>query len=313
MIYGVLYWLARGLIALIQALPLGLVARLGRGAGELAYWIDARHRRVALENLRLGFRDEKSPAEQRALAHENFRRLGENYLCAIKTAGMSAAEISKVLEVRGLEHSLQPDARGAVFAIGHFGNFELYARVESWLGTNFRRITTYRGLPDRRLNELLLSLRAQSGATFFERRNQGAELKRTLEEGNVILGLLCDQAVRRGGVPTRFFGRNCSTSTAPAVFAQRYDLALHDAICFRVAPGRWRIDVGPSIRTAEADGSRRPILEIMDEVNARFERAIRVDPANWFWVHRRWKTGHPSRRHVTPVSAVTAGEENSDP
>ena len=39
------------LVAFLQALPLTWVARLGRCGGALAYWLDARHRRVALRNL----------------------------------------------------------------------------------------------------------------------------------------------------------------------------------------------------------------------------------------------------------------------
>ena len=27
----------------------------------------------------------------------------------------------------------------------------------------------------------------------------------------------------------------------------------------------------------------------MRDVNRAFETAVRRDPANWFWVHRRWK------------------------
>ena len=27
----------------------------------------------------------------------------------------------------------------------------------------------------------------------------------------------------------------------------------------------------------------------MRDVNRAFEIAVRRDPANWFWVHRRWK------------------------
>jgi lauroyl/myristoyl acyltransferase len=27
----------------------------------------------------------------------------------------------------------------------------------------------------------------------------------------------------------------------------------------------------------------------MRDVNHAFEIAVRRDPANWFWVHRRWK------------------------
>ncbi len=57
-----LYLLARAAVGLTQALPLKWVARLGRGAGGLVYWLDARHRRVARRNLDLCFGQEKSPA-----------------------------------------------------------------------------------------------------------------------------------------------------------------------------------------------------------------------------------------------------------
>jgi len=68
--------------------PLVTVARLGRALGALVFWIDKRHRQVALDNLTLCFGHEKSPEEIRAIAKENFRRIGENYCSAIKTAAM---------------------------------------------------------------------------------------------------------------------------------------------------------------------------------------------------------------------------------
>src|SRR5271167_4157893 len=46
-----IYWLGFALIAFIQSLPLIFVARLGRLMGSLTYYLDARHRRIALGNL----------------------------------------------------------------------------------------------------------------------------------------------------------------------------------------------------------------------------------------------------------------------
>src|SRR5262245_45825431 len=98
-----LYFPALALVKLLQALPLRQVARLGRAGGALAWWIDARHRRVALDNLTLCFGAEKSAEEIRALARENLRRIGESYACAIKTAAMSVAELRPHLEFVGVE------------------------------------------------------------------------------------------------------------------------------------------------------------------------------------------------------------------
>jgi lauroyl/myristoyl acyltransferase len=62
----ILYWFGRGFIAVVQMLPLPLVARIGRLAGALAYSLDARHRRVVLQNLMLCFGP--NPAFQTAAA-----------------------------------------------------------------------------------------------------------------------------------------------------------------------------------------------------------------------------------------------------
>src|ERR1051326_4711817 len=144
-----LYSFARVLIAALQALPLPAVARLGRAGGALAYWLDARHRRVARDNLNLCFGAGKSPAEIRALARENFRRLGENYCCAVKTARLSDSKIRKVIEVAGAEKFSPPPGAprsgSFVMAIGHFGNFELYARC-AMFAPGYRFATTYRAL-----------------------------------------------------------------------------------------------------------------------------------------------------------------------
>src|SRR5919198_766501 len=96
---ALLYFFARGAIAVLRALPLRVVARIGRIGGGFAWWLDARHRRVALDNLNACFGGEMSPQPIRAIARENFRRLGENYCCAVKTAGLDEDRIRGIVEV----------------------------------------------------------------------------------------------------------------------------------------------------------------------------------------------------------------------
>ena len=279
----IVYYFARALIAFIQSLPLPLVARLGRTGGALAFWIDARHRRVTVDNLQMCFGAEKSPAEIMALAKENFRRIGEGYCCAIKTAAMTMEQLRPHVEfVDGKR--LEPPRR-MVIAIGHFGNFELYARFQQY-SPGYQCATTYRALKQPELNRLLLSMREKSGCLFFERRTDGPLLRAAMSQPNLILGLLADQSAR--GMRAPFLGHDCDTGLAPAVFALRYQCELYTAFCFRVAPAKWRLELGDEISTHE-NGSPRSSEDIMRDVNRSFEKAVRRDPANWFWVHRRWK------------------------
>src|SRR5207244_11083373 len=122
----VLFLLARAAVAFLQALPLPTVARLGRTGGFVTYLFDARHRRVALNNLTVCLGQEKSAGELRALARENFKRIGESFACALKTAAMSAEELRGHVEF-AVPSSVSSAPAGShpptlVVAIGHFGH-----------------------------------------------------------------------------------------------------------------------------------------------------------------------------------------------
>lgn len=304
-----LYLFARGLVAFLQALPLRLVARLGRWGGSLAYWLDRRHRRVALDNLRLCFSREKTPLQIRRLAKENFRRIGENFACAVKTAAMSAEQLRDHVEFHvppelAAHASEKPNV---VVAIGHFGNFELYARFGQFL-PGYQCVTTYRGLRQPSLDHLLQSMRTRSGCLFFERRFEANALKATMNKPGILLGLLADQ--RQGGLNLPFMGHLCSTSAAPAIFALRYRCTLFTGICYRVGLAKWRLEASPAIPT-RLNGQARPVADLMLEINRAFEAAVRRDPANWFWVHRRWKGQETKSGVPAPEAAATLTSEEA--
>jgi lauroyl/myristoyl acyltransferase len=286
-----IYIFMRGLVKLLQILPLKVVACIGRASGALAFWVDRRHRRVALKNLTLAFGNEKSPAEIRAIAKENFRRLGENYACIVKIHTMPWEKLKAHVELVGMEkissHEPQTKTQPLILALGHFGNFELCAHFARFIPP-FTFATTYRALRQPALNRLTQSLRELSGCKFFERRTGGRALRDRMTKTGSLLGLLADQHAGEKGLRLPFLGHECSTSNAPAIFALRYRCPLHTAICYRTGLGKWRIENGDEIPTVE-NGRRRSVVGIMRDVNRAFEIAVRRDPANWFWVHRRWK------------------------
>jgi KDO2-lipid IV(A) lauroyltransferase len=195
-----------------------------------------------------------------------------------------------------------------VIVIGHFGNFELYGRANRGL-PEFQFATTYRALRQPGLTRLMQSLREQSGCLFFERRTQAGALRDAMNHQRLMLGLLADQDAGDRGLAVRFFGRECATSTAPAVFALRYQCPIHVAICYRTALARWHIEVSEPIPTHEAAGPR-DVAAITLDMNRAYEQAIRRDPANWFWVHRRWK--RPGRKPSAAEPAASEGPATAE-
>jgi KDO2-lipid IV(A) lauroyltransferase len=299
-----LYWPTRALIGFLQSLPLETVAHIGRFFGAVAYCLDARHRRKTKENLRAVFGDEKSQEEISAIASETFRRIGENFCCAVKTASMDWETLKSHCETVGMENlpACPPGQTppNCIVAIGHLGNFELWARMQ-YYAPGFQMATTYRGLRQKSLNKLLQDMRNRSGCLYFERRTEGSALKAALAKGGLMLGILSDQHAGDHGLHLPFFGRICSTTAAPAVFALRYKSPICVGLCFRTGLGRWRLEIQKGI-PFEEDGKPRTPQAIMQDVNRVFEEGIRRDPANWFWVHNRWKLKVKTVAPVLPVS-----------
>jgi Kdo2-lipid IVA lauroyltransferase/acyltransferase len=307
MISNLVYHLLLGIVRLLQALPVRFVAGAGRAVGSIVHLLDGRHRWLAHENLRRCF-PEMSAAERTKVVKEHFRRLGENFAAAIPTAGMSNEEIARHLEVVGAE-KLKANPRGAIVAIGHFGNFELYTHLTAGLPA-IRGAATYRALQHKCLNRLVGELRRRSGCLFFDRDRDVKPMLNALREGGIVLGLLSDQYAGRRGAQIPFFGHPCSTSIALAKLAERYDLPLFTAVCFRVALGRWRIEVGDEVPTQTAAGPR-PSAEVMADVHGAFEKAIRRDLPNWFWVYDRWRFAKAARAEAKARRSRQDGESNT--
>ena len=72
----------RGAKFLVNLLPETVQLALGRWGGKLGYTLDARHRRVALQNLELAF-PEWTLAERKRVAKESF---GKNGTAAVELA-----------------------------------------------------------------------------------------------------------------------------------------------------------------------------------------------------------------------------------
>lgn len=286
---SVIYYLGRVVIVFIQWLPLRWVARVGRTGGGLVFYLDARHRRVAIKNLSMCFGHEKAPSEIASIARENFRRIGENYACSIKTSAMSFEALKPHLEFAGFEKLSPPcetrRVQSIIAVIGHFGNFELYARIQD-IRPDLQGATTYRSLKQPGMNRLWQSLRGANGCRFFERRTEAASLRGLMNRGGALIGLLVDQSSL--GMRAPFLGHDCHTNLAAAILALRYDCELYSIICQRMGLAKWRLEVGEQIPT-RANGFARTSKDIMREVNLALEVAVRRDPPNWFWVHRRWK------------------------
>lgn len=283
-----IYWLALSAIALIRLLPLGFCFVLGQVIGALLWFVLPRYRKLATENLSAAFGKEKSPSEIRWLTFRHFTTLGANGICSFKVAVLPQ---KAVLRIAPFENSevVQRNilrGRGVVLAINHMGSWELYAQA-AFQRPETRFGTVYQALRNPYLDELINRDR-RKGVEIFDRKKGFKEAIALLRRPGCT-AVLVDQSAGNGGIWMPFFNRMCSTSPLTAALAIRTDSAVVPAAIFTAGFARWRI-----VYEEEIPYDRSNPEQLTADINAALERQIRQSPADWFWVHNRWKTPWPS-------------------
>ena len=281
------YLLYRTVTLVIGALPLAVVFRLGQIGGWLAYAFLRPYRRLAAANLTIAYGDERTAPEIRRLARKHFLTLGANLLCSIKATSFDAARLREVVEVEGMENILAAFAqrRGIVLAISHIGNWELFAQLCQFLPQE-KWATVYQPLNNRYIEAHIQ--RTRHKVALFARKNGFNAPTAFLREGGA-LGVLIDQHAGDGGVWTPLFGRLASTSTLAALLALRTRAEIIPMAVHTTGAGRWTVAISPPVPYAESDAAEA----LTARLNGVLEGQIDRSPADWFWVHNRWKTPKP--------------------
>jgi lipopolysaccharide heptosyltransferase II len=281
-------WLALGAITVIRQLPLEVCFLLGQVIGAFLWVILPRYRKLARENLSAAFGNEKSSSEIRRLTFRHFATLGANGICSFKFAALPQRDIARIAPFENSEVISRNilSGRGVVLAISHMGSWELYAQA-AFQRPETRFGTIYQALRNPYLDELINRDRRKGVETFDRKQGFQAAIALLRKPGSTAV--LVDQSAGHGGVWMPFFNRLCSTSPLAAALAIRTNSAVVPGAIFTSGFARWRV-----VYYDEIPYKTRNPKQLTADINAVLERQIRQSPADWFWVHNRWKTPWPS-------------------
>jgi KDO2-lipid IV(A) lauroyltransferase len=188
-----------------------------------------------------------------------------------------------------------------ILLCGHYGNFELCNYMMGVLG--FHTYAIARPLDNVILDRFLLTFRSASGQHIIPKDGCAPKLDALMAAGGA-LGFLVDTHAGPKGCYVNFFGRPASTHKAIAVFAKGYQAPM--VFCFgRRNGGIMRHDIGgvDQIDVRALPVSETGIQELTEWFTARLESTIRVDPTQYWWVHRRWKDTREKKNRSAQVAA----------
>lgn len=286
-----IYWFVLALVTLARRVPLRAARRIGRGLGALAARVDRPDRARATAQIAAAL-PELEPRLHGRIAREMFKHLG---MCAAEMLHLDRVLVGPPpvmlsSEQRALIDEALAEGRGVIAVSGHIGNWELLPQVVARAGFPISGIA--RPLYDPRLTRLAHRMRTQSGMKMIW-RGDAAVSKDMLRvfRNREILALLIDQDTKVQGAFVPFFGRPAHTPTAAAALALRFEAPIIVAWCHRVAEG-FALHFERHRFTSSGD-HERDVTELTAQLTARLEHAIRAAPAQWVWLHRRWKRQPP--------------------
>lgn len=287
------FLLLRTALALVSALPLAFARRLGERLGRVGFVLAGAEKRKALASLRTAF-PAMGEREREQLARECFEHLGRMMFelgCVAQLDPRLDEEVLWSPEERRVLDEALARGRGVVFISGHVGNWELLARRIAMAGYPSQSIA--KETSDPRTTALIEGFRARGRVRSIWRGQEGAvrHMLRALKN-NEILGLLIDQDTKVQSLFVPFFGEPASTPRAAADLALRTGAAVVCGFCQREPGGQYRIRLKEIALPGSGDREEQA-LALTARLTLEIESAIRRAPAQWVWMHRRWKTRPP--------------------
>ncbi|HWH83628.1 MAG TPA: lipid A biosynthesis acyltransferase [Burkholderiaceae bacterium] len=278
-----------GLLWLLHVLPLGVQAVLGRGLGGLLYAVASKRRRIALRNIALCF-PEQSGAEHEALAREHFRWLGRSLLERGLLFYASPARLRRLIHVEGDVLLAERSERPVMWLVPHFMALDV-AGAAVLLFQKRKGISIYQEQSDPAMDAAIRRGRLRLGnAEIFPRDDSGRALFRAIRRGDAFFNLPDMDFGERDAAFVPFFGVRAATLLAPSRLARALDMVVQPVLAETLPGG-----AGYRVRFLEpwADFPSDDPVRDTAAMNAWIEREIRRNPAQYLWVHKRFKTRPP--------------------
>jgi len=258
---------------------------------SLAYSFAKKQKNIAFDSLRTAFGQEKSKAELDGIV-----RLCFDYIAKSAVELMFLMDKPQLLKDRvdiigrdNLDKALSRK-KGVILVSAHFGNFPLLLGRLAVEG--YKTAGIMRPMRDSRVERVFLEKREKFGVKTIYSQPRNLCVNNTILSlrNNELVFIPIDQNFGTAGVFVNFFGRKAATATGPVIFAQRTDAALIPCFILRQKDDRHKIVFEPALDLQEGGDSQETVLINIQKLTDIIETYIRKYPAEWGWIHRRWKS-----------------------
>lgn len=265
------------------------------GFGYVAYFVTYHvlrwRRRLSLTNIDNAFPD-KSPAERQEILRQSYRNLGHFLAESLWGWNASAEALAERVRIVNPELITRFTSRGqsVVLLAAHFCNWEwllLTAGIELRIPID----AVYKPQRMRGIDDFLKARRSRFGGNPIPHQSFMFEVMK--RRGDVrAYALVADHTPKHNEEKhwTRFLNQDTAFFVGADKIAKIVKAPVIYVAMRRDGPGRYVVEL---TLLAEPPYDRDSGPEIVERYARKLEEEIRRSPADWLWLHRKWKYRKP--------------------
>ena len=275
-----------GLLRAVYRLPLGVQAAIGQGVGALMHALAGSRRRIALRNVALCF-PHLDAVGRRRLVREHFGWLGRSLIERGLLWYAPVERLKQLIHVEGDVTLAERSERPVMWLVPHFVGLDV-AGVATQLFQKQKVGSIYQAQSNPVWDAEIRKgrLRFNQGEVF-PRSESSLPLVRAIRRGWAFFNLPDMDFGLREAAFVPFFDVPAATLLAPSKMARALNMVVQPVVAEMLPGGRgYKVKFLPAwddwpTDNPEADAAR---------MNRWIEEQIRHCPAQYLWVHKRFKT-----------------------
>ncbi|MGE5117509.1 MAG: lipid A biosynthesis acyltransferase [Betaproteobacteria bacterium] len=278
--------LVLALLWAVHGLPLAWQAALGRALGALLHALAGSRRRIALRNVELCL-PELDAGRRRALVREHFGWLGRSIVERGLLWHAPVPRLRRLIRVEGDPTLAERSERPVMWLVPHFVALDV-AGVATQIFQRQQVASIYQAQSNPVMDAAIRRgrLRFRQGEVY-PRSDSARPLLRAIRRGWAFFNLPDMDFGIRDAAFVPFFGVPAATLLAPSRMARALGMVVQPVVAELLPGGQgYRVRFEPPWTDGPSDDARADTARM----NRWIESEIRRNPAQYLWVHKRFKT-----------------------
>lgn len=231
--------------------------------------------------------------ETEQISTRYYHHLADLFVESFRVSHLHSGNIDEKYGQEGVPAMKEKLAAGqsVIFATAHFGNWEWGAAGCPYHLMPYPCVVFYKPIKNKKIEARMIALRESQGCEIISIAHTAATFEKYKNRPTVYF-MLADQSPSNlsKSLWVTFFNTPTAALHGVEHYARKYGYAVFFGAVFQKEKrGQYHI----AIRKIADTGAHSVPGEITQNFFGQLEAAIRRQPHNWLWTHRRWKHSPP--------------------